>query len=191
MALDRNRESIAVTSTLPLTVPGSLSLFPSCSVQCRIYSLSCSGLLVLFFVKCNLLLTKLSFFFTSQPNQLSISDFLGHWIRIGSRAGTLGRLSPFILFRLFFSSFSFSGNPAVPFLFRLVYITLELAIHTYFTHPGSSHTRSVFNILRSKKKRNSSIEVFHLSFSQFTLLPVATPLIAVAVISCDPLHSYF
>ena len=191
MALDRNRESIAVTSTLPLLY---LDLSPSSPLTACNAGFIPSP--VLDYWSCSLLnVTHYSrssrFFFTSQPNQLSISDFLGHWIRIGSRAGTLGRLSPFILFRLFFSSFSFSGNPAVPFLFRLVYITLELAIHTYFTHPGSSHTRSVFNILRSKKKRNSSIEVFHLSFSQFTLLPVATPLIAVAVISCDPLHSYF
>lgn len=164
---------------LPLsasTVPGSPSLFPFCSsVQCRIYSLSCSGFLV-FFVTCNPLLTKLSFFFlfllTSQPNRFSISDFLDQWIRIGSRVGTLGRLSPFCSFSvpmsLFLFSFMLRENPVLRFLFRLVCISLELAIHT---HPGSSHTRSVLNIPSRKGKRSSDfIQIFHLLFLFLTLL---------------------
>lgn len=78
LALDRNRESCYYLYSAS-TVPGSLSLFPSCSsVQCRIYSLSCSGFLV-FFVQCNPLLTKLSFFLFLQANQTNF-QFPIFWI---------------------------------------------------------------------------------------------------------------
>jgi hypothetical protein len=111
--------------------------------------------------------SRFLFLLTSQPNRFSISDFLDYWIRIGSRAGTLGRRSPFCSssspMSLFSFSFSLRGNPVPHFLFRLVCISLELAIHT---HPRSSHTRSVLNIPSRKEKRSSDfIQIFHLLFS--------------------------
>ena len=176
MALDRNRESVAVTSTLPLLyldLPPSSPSAAACnagSIPSPVLDSWCSLLHVTHYSRSS------RFFFlfllTSQPNRFSISDFLDHWIRIGSRVGTLGRLSPFCSFSipmpLFLFSFKLRENPVLRFLFRLVCISLELAIHT---HPGSSHTRSVLNIPSRKGKRSSDfIQIFHLLFLFLTLL---------------------
>jgi hypothetical protein len=64
LASDRNRACLfplCLYCTFPLSTP-------SCSLQCRNYSLSCSGFMVLFFVQCNPLLTKLSFFYKPTTN---------------------------------------------------------------------------------------------------------------------------